>query len=127
MAEDKKQSDDGWKGKTVHVQHVIPPGITTQYANHATVQHTAKGDFFISFFEIVPPVILGEESDVAKQFDQLTSVPATCVARFAVTEQIVAGLIGALIDNHQKFLSEKQKPSINEDSKSTKDNKKHAI
>lgn len=121
---EKNVEFDESTGKLVRLEHVVSPGVQTQFANHAVVQHTRDGDFYISFFEAVPPLIVGDPGEVDEQFKQIESISANCITRIVVSANQMPKLIGALIKNHQVYLNH-IKPHVGDESAQV-ENKKHA-
>lgn len=89
--------------KALRIKHIFPEGQRSIFSNHVTVQHTNEGEFTISFFEVVQPLLLGEPDDVAKQFAELDVAPANCLARVVVSAARMQRLIGALITNYEIY------------------------
>jgi hypothetical protein len=83
----------------------FPEGLIGRYANHITIQ-TAEHECHISFFEIQPPLFLGEPDEVKKQMEELQRVRATCVARVVVTKDRLADFTDALNSATARFVGE---------------------
>lgn len=78
-----------------HVEWYVPDTIVSRYATNLTVQR-GEHDTVISFFEVVPPLIIGTPEEIRTQLDQLTSVRATCFARIVVANGRMPDFVRAL-------------------------------
>jgi hypothetical protein len=87
-------------GKEVSIKHVFPFGQRSIFANHMTVQQNAEGEVTISFFEVVPPVMLGEMEERTAQLEKIESVDAECVTRIVITRNRLLAFIGALAESY---------------------------
>lgn len=96
MAEDKK--DVG-----IPIDWHFPEGLITRYANNVIVQHTDE-EFIISFFEILPPVLLGSREEVKEKFEEIKKIPANCVARIIVPANAMSVFVSAITDNWGNYL-----------------------
>lgn len=102
--------------KAVPIKHVFPEGQGSLFSNHITVQHSNEGEFTISFFEVRQPLVLGEPEDVTKQWAEITTAEATCLARIVVSAARMPKLIGALITNYDIYEKDiAQSPESNTD------------
>jgi len=86
--------------KRIPLEWRIPEDLETHFATNIVISHS-KGEFFLTFFEVVPPIILGD----AEKLAALESVPARAVARIA----IAADRMGDLIDAMQRTLESYRK------------------
>jgi hypothetical protein len=71
-------------GKDVEIRHDFAD-VETAFANHFTVQLSAHGEVLLSFFEIVPPLILGDAEERQRKIEAVKEVTARCVARIALS------------------------------------------
>lgn len=90
--------------RKVPLEWKFPEDLVSRYATNLVVQHT-EHEFVISFFEVTPPVVLGEPEEVVSTIHQLQSVPATCVARIIVSPERLEDFIRVLEDNLETYLS----------------------
>jgi Protein of unknown function (DUF3467) len=58
--------------------------LAAGYATHMLVQRT-EHEFFISFFEVSPPILTGNAEQIQKKLDELKYVPTRCIARVIVS------------------------------------------
>jgi hypothetical protein len=87
------------------------------------VQHSDDGQFIFSFYEVLPPVLLGDSDEIREQLNKLQSITANCVARLVISSVEVPKIIGALAQNYEKFIN--SKTDTNDPNSNTK-GKKHA-
>lgn len=92
--------------KGVPIEWHVPEEIVSQYANNMVVQHT-DNEFIVSFFETLPPLIIGSPEDTRAQFDEVKEVRAKCLARIIIPPNKMKDFIQALNGNLAKFLSKK--------------------
>lgn len=86
------------------VEWYYPEGMTSKHATNMVIQHEAD-EFYISFFEFVPPILLGTQEMKEEMLASLDRVRATCVARITLTPKRVEVLIEALEQNYESYLS----------------------
>jgi len=70
------------------------PDVASRYANHVLVQGGQK-EVFISFFEIRPPFLIGTPEEITNQAKKIASVPADCVGRIVVPNELMPNIIQA--------------------------------
>ena len=88
----------------VKLDFQIPESVTTRLANHAIVQAEQNG-WFLSFFEAVPPMILGSREEVETQMQKVQTVPAVCVARIFLPAGRVQDFVNAIQSVSQQISS----------------------
>ena len=93
--------------KKVPIEWHVPEDIASQYANNMIVQH-ADNEFIVSFFETLPPLIVGSPEDIKTQLDAVEGVRSKCVARIIIAPEKMRDFIQALNTNFDKFLSKKK-------------------
>ena len=113
MAAKKKEQGPSVVSATIEWRY--PEGLTGSFANHVLVQDDGH-EFHISFFEVKPPVILGDVQDRKKQAAELKSVPAVCVARIIVSEGRMSTFVRTLQESLEKHL-QRSKPHPDDDNK----------
>lgn|GEM_PF-1532028 len=72
----------------------VPETITTQYANHFVIQAPTGEDFYLSFFEAVPPDTIDMPEDQIRE--KIKSIRATCIARIVVSRDLAARIVTAI-------------------------------
>lgn len=84
------------------VKYIVPPTIQPLFTNNAVVQHDQQ-HFAISFYEVWPPLILGEtDEDKLEYFQAVDHVDAKCVAKIVMSPADLRDLIDALTENLAK-------------------------
>ena len=92
--------------KQVVVEWHIPENVVTKYATNMVVQHSDQ-EFILSFFEILPPIILGTPQDLEK-LETLSSVRAECIARVIVSAERMPRFVQVLQQNLEKAISKQE-------------------
>jgi hypothetical protein len=95
----------------VKLDFQTPESITTRLANHVIVQGEQNG-WFLSFFEAVPPMLLGSSEEVARQMENVQSVQAVCVARIFLPAGRVQDFVSAIQSVSQQFAAAVTKGEI---------------
>lgn len=96
----KKESKDTKRGKDrlesekerafLPIEHLDGP--TGVYANHFVL--TRDGDsYYLTFYQIVPPTLLGNQEQIESQLRKIASVKAVPVARIVLSEPHFSKLI----------------------------------
>jgi len=96
-----KLSQDHGQVVAVPIVHAFRRDLATVFANHFVVQHD-NSVFRLMFFEVHPPLILGDEEDKKKAIEQLKSIEARCVARIIIPAEQMPKVVEALVSNIQK-------------------------
>ena len=81
-----------------------PPGLISKYANNVVVTHS-EDEFFISFFEVTPPILIGSPEEIRSKLEQQQTIRAECVAKIIVSPGKMPAFINALQENFDKFQS----------------------
>lgn len=90
-------------GKEVPIAWIVPDDLVTRYATNIVVQHS-EHEFFLSFFEADPPIILGSREEALATIEQLGSLKAKCVARIVVAPKRMREFVRVLQANLEKYL-----------------------
>lgn len=79
------------------IEWFIPPDIKSVYATNLLIQ---RGDheFFISLFELRPPIVIGTPEQQREQAAQLHTARAECVARIIVGRDRLPEFVQVLQD-----------------------------
>lgn len=101
MAEEEAQ-----EGLSIPLTWNVPPGLVSRYATNFVVQHSDH-EFAIYFFEALPPLLIGEPSEVKRQLQQIGSISANCVAKVIVAAERMPQLIALLQNNLQVYRTRK--------------------
>ena len=82
----------------------VPEGLTTTFANHSIIQRDGD-EYFISFFELTPPLIIGTDEERRAALNELGSVRATCVSRIALSKDAFIAFTKAIEKNNAEATS----------------------
>jgi hypothetical protein len=87
----KKTSENGKPNPSggrirIPIEWYFPDDLAGVPASHALLQHD-DDEYHISFFEIPPPIVLGNSKQRADQLKAIDKVRATCRARIVMSEQ----------------------------------------
>lgn len=66
--------------KVVGVKWVVPPGTQPQFITNFTIQRL-QHEYVLSFFQLIPPLIIGSPEQVNEQVGQLHTVEARCISQ----------------------------------------------
>lgn len=69
--------------------------IQSRYATNTVVQ-AGQNEFILSFFETLPPLLLGNSEQKADLVTRLHSIRAECIGRIIVAPEQILGIIAAL-------------------------------
>src|SRR4051794_36822905 len=116
MGSEKKQSAEMPEGKWVRIEHIVPGDLRSLFANHIVVQ-SSGGNFFLSFFEIIQPIVLAEDKKMVEHFQKVKSTPAKCIARLVVSKKLIPNIISSLASHYQRYLEQKESNETSDDEK----------
>src|SRR5205085_5546312 len=88
------------KDRQIPIEWHYPEQTVSRYATNLIIQK-AEHEYILSFFELLPPVILGE-TDI-----KLESIPAECVGRIIVSEGKFPEFVAVLQTHLQKVTEQK--------------------
>lgn len=89
------------KHKSIPVEFVIPPELISYYPNNYIIQDNGN-DFVISFFEIFPPIVLGNPEEVEIQVNNIDKVQAKCIARLQFSNEHFQEFLKVMNDHFEK-------------------------
>ena len=89
----------------------FPQSVQSRYANNILVQHS-EHESIVSFFEVIPPILLGEPQQVSEQLKQIKSIRGNCVARIIVATEKMPEFIKVLQDNLRQFHSSSAREDV---------------
>lgn len=78
----------------------VPDDIVARYSTNMVVQRL-DNEFLISFFEVKPPIILGDPDAIKDGLKSLKSIQANCVAQIIVAHDKLPSFINALQKNYK--------------------------
>ncbi len=96
---------DNENQKEIPLEWVVPEGLVSRYASHVVVQKT-DSNFLISFFEVKPPLIIGDADEISLSLSKIDKIPAKCVAQvYMSNEQIKAfyDLLHKMLDSEDEI------------------------
>ena len=88
----------------------VPDELMTKFTNNVVVQNSGEV-FILSFFETLPPVILGTEVEVANQLKNISSIKAKCVGRFIIPASIFPAMAQVMMENYNKYEKSREEGS----------------
>ena len=102
MANQKRGKTKGFKA--IPIEWKIPDDIVSRFANNILVQQ-GENEFILSFFEVLPPVLLGSPEEVEAKLEEVEAVQAECVARIIVPAEKMLDFVRAMSENLDRFHS----------------------
>jgi len=77
---------DGKKKEQLRIplKWVIPDGIEPKYPTNIVIQHS-EHEYFINFFTIKSPLLVGTPEEIKAKVSELEYVEAECIARLVVS------------------------------------------
>ena len=85
------------------IEWVIDENTPTGYATNMIVQHT-NHEFIISFFEMKPPLLIGDAEEQRQQAATVGSIKARCVSQITINAERMPHFIEALEQNYRQFV-----------------------
>ena len=77
-------------------------GVPTRYVTNFAVQHTDQ-EFFISFYEVHPPLLLGTREEQVTQLEGMLPLKAEYVARIVVSAKWMPEFVRILQENLEHY------------------------
>lgn len=62
----------------------VPDNLPALRATNLTISAT-DGEIIVQFFEVKPPLLIGSPENVQARANEITSIPAICLARFVIS------------------------------------------
>ena len=97
MSEEMSETD----ALAVPIEWQIPEDLTPRYATNFVIQNTGH-EFVLSFFEVRPPIILGNPEEKRAQLEKLGSVSAKCIAQIVLSPTRMAEFVRLLHMHHER-------------------------
>lgn len=82
----------------IPIEWNVPDDIVARYASNMTVQRM-ENEYLISFFEVKPPIILGEPTEIESKLKTFKTMRANCVAQIIISKEKMPSIISALETN----------------------------
>lgn len=97
------QTDNAGVTKRISLKRAYPDDLDSHFVSNIVVQHQ-HDHFIVSFFEVWPPLILGETAEERREaLDAIQEVEAKCVARLVVTPARMREFIDTLSENWDRY------------------------
>lgn len=96
--------NNGDKQLEFPIEWNIPDDIVARYATNMIIQR-GENEFFISFFEVKPPLILGTPEQIEEQARNIKTVQANCVAQVIVSMDKMPSFIEALDSGYKRSIA----------------------
>lgn len=90
---------------TIPIAWESPEGQRGVFANHLVIQFD-KHEFHLLFYELLPPLLMGDERDRTKVLESLTELKAKCVARIVVSRDRMPAFVKVLDEHVKRHTSE---------------------
>jgi hypothetical protein len=102
MTKDKNEKSPAEEFRRIElpIEWHVPDGFVSRFANHMVIQTDGR-DFFLSFFEIIPPIVVGDDAD--QKVKEMVSIRANCVARVIIPKERIHAFVETLNKNVGKF------------------------
>ena len=88
------------------VSWVVPPDAVSLPATNMVVQHD-NHEFFLSFFEIVPPLVIGKGEAAKRKLAEMGGVDARFLTRVKISANRFQNFIDALQQNLDSYRKER--------------------
>lgn len=85
----------------------VSENIQSRYASNVFVQ-AGEQEVFLSFFETIPPILIGSPEENRAKLLELGAIRAECIARIIVNPELVPKLIQALQTTLDGYLAVKR-------------------
>ncbi len=102
----------------MRLDHHFPDSLATRYASEVSVQVT-RGGCFISFFDVIPPVLTGTPEENRTRLEQMQSIRAECVARVFVPAYKLAEIVNLFQNAASQSASLPSEPASSSESGGT--------
>ncbi len=71
-------------GRSFQLEFHTPENFATLHATNITVQGLSDG-VIVSFFEALPPLVVGTQKEVEEALENIDTIRANCVGRFIIS------------------------------------------
>lgn len=86
----------------IPLEFEVPDSLVSRYATNFIAQHTPN-EFVLSFYEVCPPLLLGDVDENRHRLEELGHITASCVARLIVSPSGMRDLVEVLTTSLQRF------------------------
>lgn len=70
---------------TLPLKYIRDPKVPSLFANHLVIQYDGE-EFHLGFFEMKPPLVVGNPEEAKQQLEQIEHAEAHCVANIVVSK-----------------------------------------
>ncbi len=91
--------------KELPLEWHIPENIPVRYATNLVIQRL-ENEYLISFFEVLPPILLGTPEEIGEKLGTLNSVRANCVAKIIVSANKMPEFVSVMQRNLEKAITQ---------------------
>ena len=91
---------EGYKEIQANLVFHVPDGMVSKYAHQMVVQ-TLENEVILSFFEVVPPLMLGTEEEQEKL--AAAGIKAECVAKIIFAKKRLPAFVNAMHGVQEKL------------------------
>ena len=95
LPKELKKNDSPVVPREVPLQFTVDRSIATKHTTNLVIQ-SSEQEILLSFFEAVPPIIVGSPQQIEEALKKATSLEAQCVARLVVTPSKFAEFVQIL-------------------------------
>jgi hypothetical protein len=88
----------------IPIERYCPPELVSRYATDLIIQRTGS-EFILSFFETIPPMVLGTPEEQQDKLKKLASVRSECIARVIVSDDRFPQFVQAMQENLERWQS----------------------
>lgn len=81
----------------------VPEKLEAKYATNMVVQRL-ENEYLISFFEVKPPILLGDPESILEKAKSIKSIQANCVAQIIIAAEKMPSFVTALQDNLKRTM-----------------------
>jgi hypothetical protein len=85
---DSQEHDQSILRAAFKIDWNVPDDAPTYYANNMLFQY-GEHEGCLLFFEVVPPVIMGDPDEMKAQFEKIKAVTAKCKARIIIPKDML--------------------------------------
>lgn len=89
------------ESKPVRVDYSSTESVRSTYANNLVVQ-SDEHCLYLSFFEVVQPVILGTQEDMQAKLDEISCIQAQCAAKVVIPNGKAMEFLQVLLTQMQR-------------------------
>jgi hypothetical protein len=96
-------ADEGPQEFTLEVDWQLPPETVAQYATNFLIQAGEK-EFFLYFFQVRPPLVVGTPEQQRTQLSELNLIPAQCIASIIISKERMPEFVQIMQDHVRRHV-----------------------